>query len=125
MEKQDQPHQRRPRYKGTHPKSFQEKYKELQPELYADTVAGLIQKGKTPAGMHRPICVNEILEILQVTPGQVGLDATLGVRWSHRGDSQMPTRQRTFVRHRCRSLGITPYESSFGKLGIWVGPAID
>lgn len=78
MEKQDQPHQRRPRYKGTHPKSFQEKYKELQPELYADTVAGLIQKGKTPAGMHRPICVNEILEILQVTPGQVGLDATLG-----------------------------------------------
>jgi 16S rRNA (cytosine1402-N4)-methyltransferase len=78
MEEQEQLHQRRPRYKGTHPKAFQEKYKELQPQLYADTVAEIIQKGKTPAGMHRPICVKEILEILQVTPGQIGLDATLG-----------------------------------------------
>jgi 16S rRNA (cytosine1402-N4)-methyltransferase len=77
-ESQEKLHQRRPRYKGTHPKAFQEKYKELQPELYADTVAEIIQKGKTPAGMHRPICVKEILEILQITPGQIGLDATLG-----------------------------------------------
>jgi 16S rRNA (cytosine1402-N4)-methyltransferase len=28
--------------------------------------------------MHIPICVKEILEILQITPGQTGLDATLG-----------------------------------------------
>lgn len=78
MENQEQPHQRRARYTGTHPKQYQEKYKELQPELYADTVAEIIQKGKTPAGMHRPICVKEILEILQITTGQIGLDATLG-----------------------------------------------
>ncbi|MDD2300201.1 MAG: 16S rRNA (cytosine(1402)-N(4))-methyltransferase, partial [Fermentimonas sp.] len=31
-----------------------------------------------PAGMHRSICVKEILEFLQITPGQTGLDATLG-----------------------------------------------
>lgn len=78
MDYQEQKHQRRPRYKGTHPKAFKDKYKELQPELYADTVAKVIQKGSTPAGMHRSICVKEILEILQITPGQTGLDATLG-----------------------------------------------
>jgi 16S rRNA (cytosine1402-N4)-methyltransferase len=71
-------HQRRIRYKGTHPKNFKEKYKELQPEQYADAVAKIIQKGSTPAGMHLPICVKEILELLQITPGQTGLDATLG-----------------------------------------------
>ena len=70
--------QRRVRYKGTHPKSFKEKYKELQPEQYADTVAKVIQKGNTPAGMHLSICVKEILEFLQIAPGQTGLDATLG-----------------------------------------------
>jgi 16S rRNA (cytosine1402-N4)-methyltransferase len=78
MDNQEQKHQRRPRYKGTHPKAFKDKYKELQPELYADTVAKVIQKGSTPAGMHRSICVKEILEFLQISPGQIGLDATLG-----------------------------------------------
>ncbi|SEU11226.1 16S rRNA (cytosine1402-N4)-methyltransferase [Lacrimispora sphenoides] len=78
MDNQKQKHQRRPRYKGTHPRSFKDKYKELQPELYADAVAKVIQKGNTPAGMHRSICVKEILEILQIAPGQTGLDATLG-----------------------------------------------
>lgn len=71
-------HKRRVRYKGTHPKKFSEKYKELQPEKYADTVAKVIQKGGTPAGMHIPICVREILDFLQIRPGQTGLDATLG-----------------------------------------------
>ncbi len=69
---------RRIRYKGTHPKIFQEKYKELKPEQYADDIAKVMQQGRTPAGMHRSICVNEIMEFLQVTPGQTGLDATLG-----------------------------------------------
>jgi 16S rRNA (cytosine1402-N4)-methyltransferase len=78
MDNQEQKHQRRIRYKGTHPKTYKEKYKELQPEKYADTVAKVIQKGSTPAGMHISICVKEILEVLQITPGQTGLDATLG-----------------------------------------------
>ncbi|WMC93059.1 16S rRNA (cytosine(1402)-N(4))-methyltransferase RsmH [Kineothrix sp. MB12-C1] len=78
MNNQEQKHQRRPRYKGTHPKAFKDKYKELQPELYADAVEKVIQKGNTPAGMHRSICVQEIMDFLQITPGQIGLDATLG-----------------------------------------------
>ena len=78
MDNQEQKHQRRVRYTGTHPKAFQDKYKELQPEKYADTVERVMEKGSTPAGMHRSICVNEILEFLQITPGQTGLDATLG-----------------------------------------------
>lgn len=78
MDNQEQKHQRRPRYKGTHPKAYKDKYKELQPEKYADTVEKVMQKGSTPAGMHRSICVNEILEFLAIKPGQTGLDATLG-----------------------------------------------
>lgn len=78
MHNGDKQHKRRVRYKGTHPKSYKEKYKELQPDAYPDTVEKVIQKGSTPAGMHRSICVDEILEFLQITPGQTGLDATLG-----------------------------------------------
>lgn len=74
----NQPHKRRVRYKGTHPKSYKEKYKELQPEKYADTVKRVKEKGNTPAGMHLSICVDEILDFLQIAPGQIGLDATLG-----------------------------------------------
>lgn len=73
-----QPHKRRVRYKGTHPRRFEEKYKEHDPEKYADTVAKVISKGSTPAGMHISICVREILDFLQIKPGQKGLDATLG-----------------------------------------------
>ena len=71
-------HVRRKRYSGTHPKRFEEKYKELQPEKYADTIEHVISKGGTPAGMHISICVQEILDFLQIKPGQRGLDATLG-----------------------------------------------
>ena len=78
MDNQEEKRQRRIRYKGTHPKTYKEKYKELRPDQYEDTVAKVIQKGSTPAGMHRSICVDEILEFLQITPGQIGLDATLG-----------------------------------------------
>lgn len=77
MEQQPE-HKRRVRYKGTHPRSFKEKYKELQPERYADTIEKVIQKGSTPAGMHISIMVKEIIDFLQIKPGQTGLDATLG-----------------------------------------------
>lgn len=78
MEQEERKHQRRVRYRGTHPKRYEEKYKELQPEKYPETVAKVIQKGSTPVGMHIPIMVNEILDFLQIQPGQTGLDATLG-----------------------------------------------
>ena len=38
----------------------------------------IVQSGKTPAGMHIPIMVEEILDVLQIQPGQTGYDATLG-----------------------------------------------
>ena len=69
---------RRARYRGTHPRRFGEKYKELNPQLYADDVQKVIERGQTPAGMHRPILVNEVLESLDLKPGMKGLDATLG-----------------------------------------------
>lgn len=78
MENQEKKHKRRVRYSGAYPKSYKEKYKELNPEKYADIVSRVIQKGSTPAGMHISICVSEILEFLQIKPGQTGLDATLG-----------------------------------------------
>jgi hypothetical protein len=64
MEQEDDKPKRRIRYKGTHPRSFKEKYKELQPEKYAADIEKVKQKGGTHAGMHRSICVDEILEVL-------------------------------------------------------------
>ncbi|HEX3019277.1 MAG TPA: 16S rRNA (cytosine(1402)-N(4))-methyltransferase RsmH [Chitinispirillaceae bacterium] len=69
---------RRPRYPGTHPRSFEQKYKELNPEKYAQDIKKVFERGQTPAGMHIPICVDEILKVLNPQPGQTGLDATLG-----------------------------------------------
>lgn len=74
----EQVHKRRVRYKGTHPRTYSEKYKELNPEKYQDTIEKVISKGSTPAGMHLPICVTEIMDFLQIKPGQKGVDATLG-----------------------------------------------
>lgn len=78
MEEEKSVHKRRVRYRGTHPRTFQEKYKEQNPEKYADTIEKVIRKGSTPAGMHLSICVNEILDVLKIKPGEKGLDATLG-----------------------------------------------
>jgi len=72
------PHRRRPRYAGNHPRRFDEKYKERNPERYAGTVARVLASGKTPAGMHRPIMVREVLGVLVPLPGQAAVDCTLG-----------------------------------------------
>jgi len=72
------PRKRRIRYKGTHPRRFEEKYKELNPDLHAGELQKVMDRGQTPAGTHRPICVAEILACLDPRPGEVGLDATLG-----------------------------------------------
>ena len=71
-------HQRRPRYAGKNPRRFEEKYKEHNPEQYGETVAKVLESGKTPAGTHRPILVPEILELLNPKPGQRMADCTLG-----------------------------------------------
>ena len=78
------PHQRRKRYAGKNPRRFEDKYKERDPQRYADTVAKVIASGKTPAGTHRPIMVAEILDALAPKPGDIAVDCTLG----HGGHSQ-------------------------------------
>lgn len=78
MDEQEPQHKRRVRYKGTHPRHFEEKYKELAPERYGEDLQKVMSRGQTPAGMHRPICVNEILECLALKPGMVGVDCTFG-----------------------------------------------
>lgn len=72
------PHRRRVRYSGKNPRRFEEKYKERDPQRYAETVAKVVAAGKTPAGTHRPIMVAEILEVLAPQPGEVAVDCTLG-----------------------------------------------
>ena len=69
---------RRKRYSGKNPRRFEDKYKEHDPARYGETVAKVIASGKTPAGTHIPILVAESLEALQLQPGMVGVDATLG-----------------------------------------------
>ncbi len=72
------PRRRRPRYKGTHPTRFEDKYKERAPERYPEMTAHVLAKGRTPAGQHVPILVDEILEVLAPRPGERGVDCTLG-----------------------------------------------
>jgi 16S rRNA (cytosine1402-N4)-methyltransferase len=72
------PHRRRVRYSGKNPRRFDEKYKERDPQRYAETVAKVLASGKTPAGTHRPIMVAEILEALAPKPGELAVDCTLG-----------------------------------------------
>src|SRR5450756_73714 len=67
-------HRRRPRYAGTHPRRFDEKYKEHAPDKYPDTVAKVLASGKTPAGAHVPVLVAEVLEALDPRAGDTVVD---------------------------------------------------
>ena len=71
-------HVRRKRYRGTHPRAFSEKYKEHDPERYAEDLKRVLARGDTPAGMHRSIMVEEVLVALAPKPGETAVDATLG-----------------------------------------------
>ena len=71
-------HTRRPRYPGRNPRRFHEKYKELNPERYAADVQKILASGKTPAGTHRPIMLDEVLRCLQPVAGDIAVDCTLG-----------------------------------------------
>ena len=107
MEDHNPKRERRIRYKGTHPKVFHEKYKELNPDQYKEDIAKVIEQGRTPAGMHRSVCVNEILEILQILPGQTGLDATLGY-----GGHSLEIVKCLLPGGRLYAIDVDPYELS-------------
>ncbi len=72
------PRRRRPRYAGTHPRRFDEKYKEQDAARFPETREKVLASGKTPAGSHVPVLVPEVLEALAPKPGDVAVDATLG-----------------------------------------------
>lgn len=72
------PHRRRPRYRGTHPRRFEERYKELAPDKFPDMTDHIRAQGRTPAGSHVPIMVAEVLDCLRPSPGQVVVDCTVG-----------------------------------------------
>ncbi|MCK4998605.1 MAG: 16S rRNA (cytosine(1402)-N(4))-methyltransferase RsmH [Anaerohalosphaera sp.] len=74
----NQPHRRRRRYTGTHPKRFAEKYKEHAIEAHPELRAHLRNKGKTPANTHIPVLVAEIIATLKPSPGNIIADCTLG-----------------------------------------------
>ena len=112
QENQAQQHKRRVRYKGKYPKKFEEKYKELQPEKYQDTVQHVIRKGNTPAGMHISIMVKEILDFLQIQPGETGFDATLGYGGHTKGNVGMSAWKRAYVCDGRRPGGIRQDEKS-------------
>lgn len=66
------------RYSGRNPRRFEDKYKERDPDKYAETVQKVLASGKTPAGSHRSIMVTEILQVLAPKPGEIAVDCTLG-----------------------------------------------
>jgi 16S rRNA (cytosine1402-N4)-methyltransferase len=71
-------HKRRRRYPGRNPREFHDKYKELNPEQYPAELQKVLASGKTPAGLHLPIMLDEVVECLRPGPGEVAVDCTLG-----------------------------------------------
>ncbi len=117
QENQEKKHKRRVRYSGTHPRNYKEKYKELNPEKYADTISKVIKKGGTPAGMHISICVNEILDFFDIQPGQQGLDATLGYG-GHTSKMLKTAGRRAYLWSGCRPDRIGEDKETTGRKGI-------
>lgn len=72
------PHRRRKRYKGTHPRRFDERYKELQGDKYPEMQQHIRSRGRTPAGSHVPVLMPEVMECLRPAQGEVVVDCTLG-----------------------------------------------
>ncbi len=78
MTEENGEHRRRIRYNGSHPRKFHEKYKEMEPEKYSEDVQKIMEKGNTPAGSHRPIMVDEVIDVLQPSTGMIAVDCTIG-----------------------------------------------
>ena len=71
-------HKRRVRYSGTHPRRYQEKYKEHNIEAYPELEAHLYAKGKTPASTHISVLSDEVFDCLKPVAGECVVDCTVG-----------------------------------------------
>lgn len=69
---------RRPRYRGTHPQRFEQRYKELDPSRFPQMQAHVRAQGRTPAGTHVPILLPELLDAVAPAAGDIVADCTLG-----------------------------------------------
>jgi len=69
---------RRPRYSGTHPKRFEHRHKELDPAAHPEIHEHIRAQGRTPAGTHVPVLVEEVLTALHPAPGEIVADGTIG-----------------------------------------------
>jgi len=69
---------RRPRYRGAFPRSFQERYKELHPDQFPEMQEHVRAQGRTPAGTHIPVLLDEVIDCLRPLQGEVVADLTLG-----------------------------------------------
>jgi len=74
----DPERRRRPRYPGTHPRRYEQKYKELDERGAAGMHEHVRAQGRTPAGTHIPVMVERVLQELAVAPGMVVADCTIG-----------------------------------------------
>lgn len=115
---------RRKRYAGTHPRRFDEKYKELDPSRFPTEAEKVRAQGRTPAGTHVPVMLQEVLQALHPAPGEVALDCTLG----HGGHAEAMARAgarvigidldaeemaRTFARLAALGLTIEAHHTNF------------
>lgn len=105
---------RRPRYPGRNPRRFEEKYKERDPERYPETVEKVKASGKTPAGSHRPIMVEEVLRVLDPRSGETGVDATLG--WGGHAEEIL---KRLVPGGRLLGLDVDPIERPRTEARLW------
>jgi 16S rRNA (cytosine1402-N4)-methyltransferase len=69
---------RRPRYAGTYPRRFHERYKELDPERFPAEIEHVRERGRTPAGQHVPVLAHEVMSALDLHPADAVADLTLG-----------------------------------------------
>jgi 16S rRNA (cytosine1402-N4)-methyltransferase len=69
---------RRKRYPGSHPRRFEQRYKELDPEKYPQMQLHIRTRSRTPAGTHVPVLFKEVMNCLRPAPGQIVADCTVG-----------------------------------------------
>ena len=127
---------RRPRYRGTHPRTYEEKYKEQNIAAYPDLEARLHARGQTPVSTHVPVLVQEVMQALSPGPGEVVADCTLGYgghalefmkRIGPTGrlvgfDVDQEELERTRQRLDRESTPISLHRSSFAGIGKALGP---